>query len=336
MYNKVYDKIKKFLKENLSGIITIAVTILICTVELPYYIDAPGNLIDTGKRIEIEDKIVNKNNIYMSSVSELKGTILNLLIAKFNNKMDIVKKEEKVYNNETYEEANLRYRLMLENSLDNATMIAYKYAGKEYQIQSQKLVVILVYDFADTDLKVGDEIVKVEGEYVDSLDTLRTLLANKPLNEKISITVKDGKKEVEKYAIVKEIDNTKYIGISALNDLELGVDPKIKFNFELSESGSSGGLMLTLAIYNTLINEDITKGKKIAGTGTIESDGSVGEIAGVKYKIAGAVKKGIKYFIVPYENYEEAKKAAKDNNYDIEIIKTSSFEETLNKLKEVM
>ena len=48
--------------------------------------------------------------------------------------------------------------------------------------------------------------------------------------------------------------------------------------------------MLTLAIYNSLVDKDITKGKKVVGTGTIEEDGSVGSIGGVKYKLNGAVR----------------------------------------------
>ena len=45
-----------------------------------------------------------------------------------------------------------------------------------------------------------------------------------------------------------------------------------------------------LAIYKELIEEDITHGLKIVGTGTIDELGNVGEIDGVKYKILGAVK----------------------------------------------
>ena len=65
--------------------------------------------------------------------------------------------------------------------------------------------------------------------------------------------------------------------------------------------------MLTLAIYNSLVDKDITKGKKVVGTGTIEEDGSVGSIGGVKYKLNGAVRQKADVFLVPAgENYEEA------------------------------
>ena len=93
--------------------------------------------------------------------------------------------------------------------------------------------------------------------------------------------------------------------------------------------------MMSLTIYNKLVKEDITKGKKIVGTGTIDVDGNVGEIGGVKYKLIGAVKKKAEVFICPKENYEEALSVAKEKNYDIKIIEVSTFDEALEALKNI-
>ncbi|MEG2378915.1 MAG: S16 family serine protease, partial [Bacilli bacterium] len=107
-----------------------------------------------------------------------------------------------------------------------------------------------------------------------------------------------------------------------------------KFNFDSKESGPSGGLITTLTIYNYLVKEDITNGLKIAGTGTIEPDGSVGEIGGIKYKLAGVVKKKADLFFCPAgENYEEAMKEKKKNKYKIKIIGVETLDEALNYLK---
>ena len=70
--------------------------------------------------------------------------------------------------------------------------------------------------------------------------------------------------------------------------------------------GPSGGLLQTLALYNSLIEEDITKGYKIAGTGTIEPDGTVGIIGGIQQKIYTAYDDDIEIFLCPEGNYEEA------------------------------
>ena len=107
------------------------------------------------------------------------------------------------------------------------------------------------------------------------------------------------------------------------------------YNAKKNELGPSGGLMMALYVYNALTEEDITQGKDLYGTGTIELDGTVGEIDGIKYKLLGAYKKGAKYFIVPESNYEESIKVKEDKKLDIEIISVTTFDDALNKIKEL-
>ena len=92
---------------------------------------------------------------------------------------------------------------------------------------------------------------------------------------------------------------------------------------------------MSLTVYNQLTETDITRGKKIVGTGTIDINGNVGEIGGVKYKLIGAVKNKADIFICPEENYEEAISVAKDKNYDIKIISAKTFDEALEKLANI-
>ena len=75
--------------------------------------------------------------------------------------------------------------------------------------------------------------------------------------------------------------------------------PDIDIEFKASEGGSSGGLMIALNVYNAIGDVDITYGHKIAGTGTIDLLGNVGEIDGVKYKIIGAYKNNMELVFVP-------------------------------------
>ncbi|MCI8575863.1 MAG: hypothetical protein HFI09_05270, partial [Bacilli bacterium] len=102
-----------------------------------------------------------------------------------------------------------------------------------------------------------------------------------------------------------------------------------------SESGPCGGLMNALAIYNALVEEDITKGKKIIGTGTIDRDGTVGDIGGVKYKLLGAAKKKADIFLVPEKNYDEAIQVKNENHLDIRVISVRTLEEALAALAKV-
>jgi PDZ domain-containing protein len=70
--------------------------------------------------------------------------------------------------------------------------------------------------------------------------------------------------------------------------------------------GPSAGLMFTLGIIDKLRPADLTGGKIIAGTGTIDDDGDVGPIGGIPQKLVGAKKAGAQLFLVPAGNCAEA------------------------------
>ena len=93
--------------------------------------------------------------------------------------------------------------------------------------------------------------------------------------------------------------------------------------------------MTTLAIFNALTEYDYTRGLKIAGTGTLDIYGDVGEIGGVNYKLLGAVYGKADIFFVPKANYDEAIKLKKENNYDIEIVEINTFDEAVEYLKNI-
>jgi PDZ domain-containing protein len=70
--------------------------------------------------------------------------------------------------------------------------------------------------------------------------------------------------------------------------------------------GPSAGLMFTLAVYDLVTSQDLTGGRKIAGTGTIDLEGNVGPIGGVQQKVVAAERAGAEYFLSPTENYPDA------------------------------
>jgi hypothetical protein len=75
-------------------------------------------------------------------------------------------------------------------------------------------------------------------------------------------------------------------------------------------TGPSGGLMLALAFTDRLNQGDLTGGRRIAGTGTIDWDGTVGEIGFVGYKVRAAAAAGATVFFAPLGNFDEARRAA--------------------------
>lgn len=334
MLKKVYDEVKKILKNNYKSLILFIVLLLTCTIEFPYYIEAPGGIIKVDDRVKIENSYENSGSFNLAYVSEIKATIPTLLYSFVNKNWDVLKKEEVIYDNETMKEADYRDKLLLEEAKNNAVIVAYTNANKKIELSNEHIFIIYVDEKADTNLRIGDEIIEVDGIKITSKKQLDEIMLEKNNNEKIKVIAKRNNKEVECYGTLREENNKKIIGLGVTKTSDIKTTPKIELEFKKSESGPSGGLVLALSIYNSLVSEDITQGRKIVGTGTIDVNGNVGSIGGVEYKIKGAVKEKADIFLVPAgENYEEAKKVIKENNYKIKLIPVTTFNDALEKLK---
>ena len=331
MHNKIYDKVIRFIKENIWFFVSLFFIIFLFNFQLPYYIEAPGGFISLNDRIKIEDSNKVSGDYGMAYVSMLRGTLPFLGCSLINNDWDIISKDEVSYKNESLKEMNEREKIYLNEAISNATYVAYKYADKSVFIDDLSLYVTYLEN-DDTELKLLDIILKINDTYVSSVEDIREAI-NNTNSDYIDLLVLRDNKELKIKSSIKEIDGKKYVGMMITPNYNVTTNPKVDINIKNNESGPSGGLMLAIAIYSKISNIDLTKGDKIIGTGTIDMDGNVGEIGGVKYKLIGAVKKGAKVFLCPKDNYEEAISVKKDKNYNIEIVSVDTFDDAINYLK---
>jgi len=317
---------KKFLKENLKTIIFIIVMILIVKVELPYYIEAPGGTINLTQRI---DSNYNKKNgsLNMLYVTEYKGNIVTVLLSKIIPTWDLYEIKNQQVSNENSKDIYNRNKVMLDNSIGNATIVAYQYAGKNITIKDKKNIVIATTK--DNGIEIGDIILSIDNKKVEDITTIKEYLKTLNVGDTVTILLKRNKKEKE---VKITLEDDKLLGVMIITNYEYETEDDLDIAFKSGEGGSSGGLVLSLGIYSQITGIDILKGRNIAGTGTIDIDGNVGEIDGIKYKIAGAVKNKMDVILVSPYNYEEAKKVIKDNNYKIELVKVSTFKEAVEYL----
>ncbi|MFI9273610.1 S16 family serine protease [Kitasatospora sp. NPDC052896] len=98
---------------------------------------------------------------------------------------------------------------------------------------------------------------------------------------------------------------------AALNYLHLSPD-QVKVSVDLGDiGGPSGGQMMSLAIIDKLVGDgkggDLTDGRNIAGTGTIDDNGSIGAVGGVALKTWAAARDGATVFLVPRAECSDAK-----------------------------
>lgn len=269
----------------------------------------------------------------MAYVSVAQGSIPHVLLSFIIPDWDLEPISDVTYENETIEEANEREKLLLLQSKNMAMVAALEAANIEYTITNNINYVAYIDSKAKTDLQVGDNIIECNGKKILNIDEITDIIQSEEVGKKVSFKVLRDDKEVETYGIVYEENDKKIVGISAITIFDLNCDKEIEISSKTSESGPSGGLMMSLMVYNALTNQDLTHGKKIVGTGTISRDGTVGEIGGVKYKVMGAFKADADVFLVPEGNYDEAIKVKEEKGYDLEIVEVKTLQDAINYLE---
>lgn len=332
MINNIYVKIKNFIKNNLKEIIIYLILLLVLTFPLPYFIYVGGGLIDLDDRIKLDSN--EKGTYHLAYVKQIRATIPTYLISLVNSKWEKEKiSSSTIDDSESALDILKRERLYLEEANNHAIINAYRLSDKEIEIKENYYKIIYVHGSSDTNVKVGDTLLSVNGKSVSSNSEYKEYLKTLKLGEKVSVKVLRDNQEVDCYANLISLNGEVVIGVYLVNIYDIKTNPEIELNFRQNESGPSGGFMLSLAIYDRLVDADLTKGMKIAGTGTIDDIGNVGEIGGVKYKLMGAVNDKADIFFVPKENYEEALSVKKKYNYQIDLVSVSKLEEAISYLE---
>ena len=333
MFNKIYDSIKNFIINNYKFLIARIIIVILFFYELPYVIYTPGGIVNLEERIVVDgEEDVTAGSLNMSYVSLVKGTIPMLLLSFVVPNWDILPSEEITREDESVDELLELEKLYMKSSIDNATILAFREAGKELNITREVNNIVYIADEAETDLEMYDELLSVDKKNLATIDELRAYVNTLNEGDTVSILVNRDGKEKECSAKIYNTSDGLKVGISFLTTYEYETTPEIEVTTKNSESGSSGGLMLSLAIYNAIADEDITKGRTIVGTGTIDINGNVGEIDGVKYKLLGANKNNAEIFLCPMENYEEALEVKEEYDLDVEIHGVATFSEALEYL----
>ena len=334
MNNKIYEKILNFIKENYKQFLIVFILGIIINFPLDYSIYISGGTINVNDRIELDNEYKSSGSFNLAYVTELRATTFTYLLSYIIPFWEVIPLEEyQASTIETMEDVSIRSKLYLDRSKEDAIKLAYEKASKNFTTKNTEFNIVYINEIVDADLKIGDVILEINNKKLFDLNQYKELVEKTNVGEYINLKVRRNKKEFETKIKVNYINESKLTGISILELSNYETTPEIILSFKDSESGPSGGLMLALAIYDKLIAEDLTRGKKIVGTGTIDEFGNVGEIDGVKYKLKGAIKEKADIFIAPSgNNYNECKRIIKEENYNIKLIEAKTFEQVLNDL----
>ncbi|MFP7296019.1 SepM family pheromone-processing serine protease [Neobacillus niacini] len=312
---------------------------------LPYYVSKPGIAKELAPIIQVEDAEEGKGSFMLTTIRMGRANIYSYAEAMLFDYVELYPVDEILHETETQEEYNARQLHMMAGSKLNAIEAAYKKAGYpvEYEYKGVYVVQVVPDMPAEGKLLPGDRIIEVDNQKFTSSENFIEYVGSKKAGENVELTIlSNDKTKNVKVALqaFKDDPNKVGIGISLVDDKEILVNPKVTVKTD-EIGGPSAGLMFALEIYDQLMEEDYTKGYKIAGTGTIDSKGAVGPIGGIDQKIVAADKAGADIFFAPNEkgisdsNYNLAVKTAKDINSKMKIVPVDLLDDAINYLQKL-
>ncbi|WP_240691676.1 S16 family serine protease [Arthrobacter sp. CAU 1506] len=173
-------------------------------------------------------------------------------------------------------------------------------------------------------LEAKDTIRTVNGRPVTGIDVLRDELnASDGAPVELGIT-RDGRKETVDVAPKENGDGVYQLGVMLGTEFDFPFQVKIQLD---NVGGPSAGMMFALGIIDTLTEGEMTGGKHFAGTGTIDADGTVGPIGGIRQKLVGAAEAGATVFLAPEANCAEVAGHVPDG---LQVVSVATLDEAVH------
>lgn len=306
----------------------------------------PGSAEPVHPRVETGHMLDEKGELLFTTVSTYsRPNVFSIVYAWLNPRMDIQTEETA-----TGGATNLTaYRNLLswmrDSSEANALLAAYTAMNKKIDVSQQGVIIVRLLPESkarESGLQEGDIITHVDGKEAKTVQVLSSYLSKKKAGDTVKISGTRGDKLFEASVPLITMPSTDRTGIGFQNDTVLEVTPPDPVKFDFNDTGGpSAGLMMTLEIIAQLTGEDLTRGYRIAGTGTIAADGTVGQIGGIQYKLMAADKEKADYFLVPYDensgapNWKLAEETVKKLDLSPKLVKVSTLSEALEFLKKL-
>jgi Lon-like protease len=313
-----------------GALITALLSAGVFAAPIPYVVLGPGPTVDTLGREDNRDVIQVSDRATSTSAGQLRLTtvgvnpkpkLLDALHGWFADDQAVVPRELVYPPGKTEQEVERENAEDFQISQTSAETAALIELG--YPVQ----VMVKSVDSAgpsDGRLRAGDTITSVDGKAVTSATALVELIQAKPAGSRLNIGyTRNGAAAAATVVTTASNGGKPRIGISV--DQEQPHPFTVKIN--LGEiGGPSAGLMFALGIVDKLRAEDLTAGKIVAGTGTIDDAGRVGPIGGIPQKLVGAKHAGADVFLVPADNCAEAVRNAQPG---LPLIRVGTLDEAL-------
>lgn len=321
-----------------AAVLLVSTTIGAAVLPVPYVALRPGSTRPVTDQVLVEGapSYPPEESIAFTTVNVGGTTLLEAFLGWLDDDVDVVP-EERVRGDRSAEE-NRRYNAQLmDTSKLVAITVALRYLGHDVPIRTSGTVVRQIVDdspAADV-LALDDVIVAVDGEPVDEPDEVGTLLQPGGPGTEHVLTVErpagsTTRLEVPITTIAAPDDPGRaVIGIAPedrIVDFDFPVDVTIDSG---NVGGPSAGLAFTLAVLDVLTPGELTGGHRVAVTGTMALDGTVGPVGGAAQKAITVRDAGYEVFLVPSDELDEVRATV---GGDLEVIAVDTLAEALEAL----
>ncbi|HEX5497073.1 MAG TPA: PDZ domain-containing protein [Mycobacteriales bacterium] len=330
---------RRALTMSVGAALIVALAVIGVFIPVPYAALGPGPTFDTlgsvdgTKVITVTDKAGKPENTRTSGQLRLVTVgvrdhldLLSALRGWFDGSVAVVPREEIFPPDESQQQVDKENTQEFVQSQDAAQAAAL---GELHYPEQIVVKQVQAHSASQDRLRSGDVIASLDGGRVTSPDQLiKALTAVKPGSQVRVGYQRDGHAGLARITTEKASQR----GGSALGVLVSAerVAP-FKINVSLSNiGGPSAGLMFALGIVEKIGGKDLTGGKFVAGTGTIDANGKVGPIGGIPQKMLGAKRDGATTFLVPQDNCAEARSTAPSG---LRLVKVDSLHSAIAALR---
>ena len=305
-------------------------------IKTDFYFMSPGPPYQWDIEIKGAKSFDYDGNLYQLTVRRDEANYFTYIWAKVDNSVDLYSREVILPKGVTPEQLSQISIQNMKTSENVAIAVALDSLNYDIETQGDGVLVVGILENSPVEGKLSKEdlIISINNDEIKSTSEFIALLRTYEIGDIVSIgLIRNNIEMFIETELIEHVDyqNEPMVGFLASTPNERFVFP-ITVDIETGNvGGPSAGLMMALNVYNSLTEEDLTKGIKVAGTGTIEIDGSVGPVGGVKQKVIAAKKADSSLILVPTANFDDAKSYIDENTT---IVAVDTFTEALNVISE--
>ena len=326
-----------------SLIVALIALVVLTFLPTPYVIQRPGPVYDTlGTAAGPEGEQVPLIQVEGAETFETAGSLdlttvqvvgnrertpswFELALAWMDSSRAVVPLESVFPEGVTTEQRDERNATLMVDSQHEATAAALGELG--YDTGAAVVVQEVVEDApAEGSIEAEDVITAIDGTAVTSAKQLRQAIQDAG-GDPVELTVQRvGEEKVVEVTPEKQVDGdatTWLIGVTLRTDYDFEIDVTLQLD---NVGGPSAGMMFALGIIDTLTEGELNGGENVAGTGTIEADGTVGPIGGILQNLNAARDAGADYYHPPTTTSDVVVGHGPDG---LTVISTGTLEESL-------